>query len=56
MPIYHKLGLTPHKRHIVFRQPDGKLYHEELIGTEGFLGNFLFGLSPQPTYHGKRTR
>lgn len=57
MPIYHKLGLTPHKRHIVFRQPDGKLYHEELIGTEGFSGisSLVYHLNP-PTMvkeHGK---
>lgn len=48
MPIYHKLGLTPNKRHIVFRQPDGKLYHEELIGTEGFSGisSLVYHLNP----------
>lgn len=48
MPIYHKLGLTPNKRHIVFRQPDGKLYHEELIGTEGFAGisSLVYHLNP----------
>lgn len=36
MPIYHKLGQIPHKRHVVFRKPDGKLYAEELVSTEGF--------------------
>ena len=36
MPIYHKLGHIPHKRHVVFRKPDGKLYAEELVSTEGF--------------------
>jgi homogentisate 1,2-dioxygenase len=38
MPFYHKLGKIPHKRHTVFRQPDGSLYHEQLFGTVGFDG------------------
>ena len=38
MPIYHKLGTIPEKRHIVSRQPNGKLYQEELVGTQGFSG------------------
>ncbi len=38
MPIYHSLGIVPDKRHIVSRQPDGKLYQEELVGTQGFAG------------------
>ena len=38
MPFYHKLGIFPHKRHTVFRQPNGKLYHEQLFGTVGFDG------------------
>ena len=36
MPIYHQLGQIPKKRHIVFRKPNGKLYAEELVSTEGF--------------------
>lgn len=36
MPIYHKLGNIPHKRHTQFRKPDGTLYAEELVSTEGF--------------------
>ena len=36
MPIYHTLGKIPAKRHTVFRQPNGKLYAEELVSTEGF--------------------
>jgi homogentisate 1,2-dioxygenase len=36
MPIYHKLGNVPHKRHTQFRKPDGSLYAEELVSTEGF--------------------
>src|SRR5829696_5615107 len=38
MPIYHRLGNIPAKRHSVFRQPSGSLYHEELIGNKGFVG------------------
>jgi len=36
MPHYHKLGEIPHKRHTIFRKPDGHLYAEELVSTEGF--------------------
>jgi len=38
MPFYHKLGTFPTKRHIVSRQPNGALYQEELVGTQGFSG------------------
>ncbi|AZQ43405.1 homogentisate 1,2-dioxygenase [Nonlabens ponticola] len=40
MPFYHKLGKIPHKRHTVFRKPDGSLYHEQLFGTIGFDGMY----------------
>ena len=36
MPIYHTLGKIPHKRHTAFRKPDGTLYAEELVSTQGF--------------------
>jgi len=36
MPFYHKQGKIPAKRHTQFRKPDGSLYAEELISTEGF--------------------
>src|SRR5688572_8376287 len=36
MPFYHKQGEVPHKRHTVFRKPNGELYAEELVSTEGF--------------------
>lgn len=39
MPIYHKLGDFPQKRHTQFEKPDGGLYYEQLFGTEGFHGN-----------------
>ncbi|HYZ83463.1 MAG TPA: homogentisate 1,2-dioxygenase [Bryobacteraceae bacterium] len=38
MPIYHRLGKIPPKRHSVFRQQTGELYAEELIGNKGFVG------------------
>ena len=39
MPLYHKLGKFPHKRHTTFFKEDGKsLYYEQLFGTEGFHG------------------
>jgi len=36
MPYYHQAGKIPPKRHTQFRQPDGSLYAEELVSTEGF--------------------
>ena len=38
MSYYQKLGEIPPKRHIQFRQPDGSLYHEELVSSLGFSG------------------
>lgn len=57
MPLYRQIGLVPQKRHVVFRQSNGSLYHEELIGTEGFSGvaTLAYHLNP-PTMvkdHGK---
>jgi homogentisate 1,2-dioxygenase len=40
MPHYHKLGQIPPKRHIQFRKPDGKLYSEQLVSTEGFSAEY----------------
>jgi len=37
--FYYKLGRIPHKRHTQFRQSDGRLHHEELMGIHGFSGN-----------------
>lgn len=39
MPIYHKLGNIPQKRHTQFEKPEGGLYYEQLFGTEGFHGH-----------------
>lgn len=36
MPYYRHVGEIPPKRHTQFRQPDGELYAEELMGQEGF--------------------
>lgn len=36
MPFYQRIGQVPPKRHTQFRKPDGSLYAEELISTEGF--------------------
>lgn len=36
MPHYRSIGAVPRKRHTQFRQPDGRLYAEELMGEEGF--------------------
>lgn len=36
MPIYHKLGNIPPKRHTVFKSETGQHYYEQLFGTEGF--------------------
>jgi homogentisate 1,2-dioxygenase len=39
MPIYHKLGNIPQKRHTIFKSPKGDFYYEQLFGTEGFNGH-----------------
>src|SRR5579883_1947914 len=48
MPYYYHLGTIPKKRHTQFRQPDGSLYHEELMGMHGFTGiqSLLYHLHP----------
>ncbi len=48
MPYYTKLGKIPSKRHIQFRRPDGRLYAEEVFGTEGFSGptSTLYHINP----------
>ena len=33
MPIYHKLGKIPRKRHAIFRDEEGRLLAEELKGN-----------------------
>lgn len=48
MAHYYSLGSIPHKRHTQFRQPDGKLYSEQLFSTEGFSSNYslLYHIHP----------
>ena len=36
MPIYHKLGNIPPKRHTQFEKPNGGLYYEQLFGTANY--------------------
>ena len=38
MPVYHRMGKIPPKRHTIFRKPDGGLHYEQLFGTIGFDG------------------
>jgi homogentisate 1,2-dioxygenase len=38
MPFYVSRGKIPGKRHVQFRQPDGSLYKEQVMGTKGFSG------------------
>ncbi|MBS3913483.1 MAG: homogentisate 1,2-dioxygenase [Bacteroidetes bacterium] len=42
MAFYYKQGSVPHKRHTQYRKPNGDLYAEELVSTEGF--NSLYSL------------
>ncbi len=48
MPTYQRQGKIPHKRHTVYRQGDGSLYHEELVGTQGFssMSSLVYHLYP----------
>jgi homogentisate 1,2-dioxygenase len=56
MPVYHTLGRIPRKRHIIFRQPNGKLYAEQLVGNEGFTGpsSLLYHVHPPTTVKSAR--
>jgi homogentisate 1,2-dioxygenase len=40
MPHYHQMGQIPPKRHTQFRKPDGSLYSEQLVSTEGFSAEY----------------
>lgn len=48
MTFYYRLGSVPPKRHTQFRQPDGSLYHEEVMGIHGFAGiqSILYHVHP----------
>lgn len=53
MPYYIARGLIPRKRHTQFRKSDGSLYHEELLGSEGFSGasTLVYHLYPPTRVH-----
>ncbi|MBX9695032.1 MAG: homogentisate 1,2-dioxygenase [Cyanobacteria bacterium] len=53
MPIYYRSGAVPAKRHIQFRNGDGKLYQEEVLGSRGFDGRYsiLYHLYPPTEVH-----
>lgn len=40
MPHYYSLGKIPSKRHTVFTKPDGGIYNEQLVSTEGFSDTY----------------
>lgn len=48
MTYYYRLGDIPPKRHTQFRQADGSLYHEEVMGIHGFAGiqSILYHINP----------
>ncbi len=48
MPFYVSRGQVPPKRHTQFRQPDGSLYKEQVMGTRGFSGiqSILYHIHP----------
>ena len=48
MAHYHTSGSIPHKRHTQFRKPDGSLYSEELVSSEGFSSIYsnLYHINP----------
>jgi len=50
MPLYHKVGDIPNKRHTVFKSKSGNHRYEELFGTIGFVGiSSLVYHTQQPT-------
>ncbi|MFQ5739995.1 MAG: homogentisate 1,2-dioxygenase [Acidobacteriota bacterium] len=56
MPIYQKRGEIPRKRHAIYRQADGSLFPEELMGNKGFVGpsSLLYHLRPPTKVLGVR--
>jgi len=57
MSHYQHLGKIPRKRHVQFRQKNGNLFAEELVGTQGFSGvsSLVYHLYP-PTIVSKKGR
>lgn len=48
MPHYQTRGSVPRKRHTQFKKPDGGLYSEQLVSTEGFssLYSLIYHVHP----------
>src|ERR1700753_2486934 len=48
MSYYRSAGRVPPQRHTQFRQPDGSLFHEELMGLGGFADDsaLLYHINP----------
>ena len=57
MPYYRRVGEVPAKRHTQVRAPDGRLYAEELMGTEGFSSSsaLLYHRNPPTALLGAAT-
>jgi homogentisate 1,2-dioxygenase len=57
VPTYLQMGKIPRKRHTVFRQPDGTLYAEELMGNKGFegLSSLIYHVHPPTRVRRVRT-
>ncbi len=53
MPFYQRVGQVPSKRHVIFRKPNGGLYQEELVGTQGFSGmsSLVYHVFPPTRVH-----
>ena len=41
MPLYHKLGKMPQKRHTTFKKKDGTLHYEQLFGTTANKNKYI---------------
>ena len=56
MPIYHRLGDIPPKRHQVMPRDDGSMHFEQLIGNKGFVGpsSLLYHLNYPTEIHAVR--
>ena len=54
MAFYRQVGDVPPKRHTQFRQPDGRLYSEELVGEEGFSSDSSLAVPPRHSVGDRR--
>lgn len=53
MPIYHKLGNLPQKRHVVF-QSENKKHYYDTFRYRGVQRHVFSALSCSPSYTGER--